>query len=149
MALMFADSVSGRLPLLVTALAALLCFGCGEGVQDETGSATLGQLEETSPGDCNSTVAVAMQAAQICARSGCSFGSNECADVQAAFLGFFTDPVCAAAFDAGELEGLPGNASLDAEGQLKHVGDVICSSVVQCGLCGAGPPGVCGGPCGE
>jgi hypothetical protein len=108
---------------------------------------------ETSPGQCNAIVATALSSAQQCYRSECAPGSAACDDVIGAFGAFFGDPVCAAAFAAGELNGLPENASIQPAGPntgaAKHVGDVICSGVEQCELCPIAPEGVCTDACAD
>ncbi|MBW1904858.1 MAG: hypothetical protein JRE45_19820 [Deltaproteobacteria bacterium] len=70
----------------------------------------------------------------------------------ATLSGFFGAPDCDAAFTAGELEGLPGNASTQPAGpdagQPKHVQEVICNAIVVCGFCiPAVNLGICGQIC--
>ena len=126
------------------ALALTLLFGCGD-IDGETGS----QSAELNAGQCNAIVATSLSSAQRCARGECGF--DECTDVGGALLDFFANnPECGALFDAGDANGLPGNASIHPQTDaLKHIGDVICGSVVQCGLCPVAPPGACTGPCEE
>ena len=95
---------------------------------------------------------ISLGAAQSCWNFGCLPEDLECAEVGAAFLGFFGDPACFEAFANGELNGLPENASIQPNGpnagQGKHMGDVICTSVAQCGFCGAAASvGVCRAQC--
>jgi hypothetical protein len=125
------------------AAAAVMLVGCGEGGGDETGSLA---LEQTTAGQCNSIVATALGSAQECLRVGCTPGDDACDAVTGAFMGFFGDPDCAAAFAAAELNGLPGNASFQPAGTPvggKHIPDIVCSGVVQCGLCPVAPSGLC------
>jgi hypothetical protein len=136
--------ISASSALLVTAMMVTLSFGCGEGIEGDTGS----QSAELTKGECNAIVARALGSAQECFRSGCDAVSDECDDVRGAFGGFFGNEDCLAAFDAGDLNGLPGNASQDPDTlEAKHVGEVICSSVLQCGLCPVAPPTVCTDTC--
>ena len=92
-----------------------------------------------------------MKTAQQCWRGDC--GAAECLEVADTLFGFF-DPEedCGAAFAAGELEGLPGNASVQPAGPdetaPKHIQEVICNSVKLCGFCGpAVQLGICGQLC--
>jgi hypothetical protein len=135
--------LSASLTLVATTLMLTLSFGCGEGVEGETGS----QAAELSKGQCNAIVATNLRAAQRCARGEC--GVDECTDVGGAFFEFFvSNPECAAFFDTSDVNGLPENASIHPQtGALKHIGEVICGSVVACGLCEGAPPNVCTGPC--
>jgi hypothetical protein len=135
--------VSASLTLVATTLMVTLSFGCGEGIDGETGS----QSAELSEGQCNAIVATNLSAAQRCARGEC--GVEECTDVGGAFFEFFVNnPDCADFFAAGDVNGLPGNASIHPRtGEVKHIGEVICGSVVACGLCQGAPPGVCTGAC--
>ena len=136
--------LSGSFIPLVTALMVTLSFGCGEGIEGETGS----QSAELSTGQCNAIVATATRSAQRCFRGQC--GAEECSDVQGAFLDFFmNNPECADFFDAGDANGLPGNASVHPQtGATKHIGEVICNAVLQCGLCPFAQPDVCPESCG-
>ncbi len=131
--------------LLATAMMVTLSFGCGEGIEGETGSQSAG----LNAGECNAIVATNLQAAQRCARGEC--GDAECTDVGGAFFDFFVNnPECAGFFETGDVNGLPGNASIHPQtGEAKHIADVICSAVLQCGLCPGAPPGVCTADCAE
>ena len=131
--------VSPSLTLVATTLMVTLSFGCGEGIEGETGS----QSAELSRGQCNAIVATNLSAAQRCARGEC--GVDECTDVAGAFFDFFVNnPECAGFFETGDVNGLPENASIHPQtGEAKHIGDVICGSVFACGLCPGAPPGVC------
>ena len=125
------------------AATAFMIAGCGEGSGDDIGSLA---LEQTTAGQCNQIVATALGAAQECLRVGCEPGDGACEEVSGAFSGFFGDDDCAAAFAAAELNGLPGNASFQPAGTPvggKHIPDVVCSGVVQCGLCPFAPPTLC------
>ncbi|MFW2387500.1 MAG: hypothetical protein ACN4G0_04135 [Polyangiales bacterium] len=134
--------VSTSLSIVATALMVTLSLGCGEGIGDETGS----QSAELNKGQCNAIVATALSSAQRCARGEC--GVAECTDVGGALGAFFGDENCAGLFATGDANGLPGNASIHPQtGEIKHVGDVICGSIVACGLCPFAPPGACDGPC--
>ncbi len=134
---------------IATALSLLLVLGCGEGVEGETGSVSLGQSDGTNTGECNRIVAGGMETAQICYRSGCELLGEECDGFRADFAQYFANADCATDFLAGEADGLAGNAALHPQtGEIKHIGEVICSAVVQCGLCNPEVPAVCGGPCG-
>ena len=129
----------------LTTLMVTLSFGCGADFEGDTVS----QSAELNSGQCNAIVATNLSAAQRCARGEC--GIDECEAVGGAFFDFFVNnPECAGFYVTGDVNGLPGNASIHPEtGAIKHVGEVICSSVVQCGLCPGAPPGVCVGPCQE
>lgn len=136
--------VSASLTLVATTLMVTLSFGCGEGVEGETGS----QSAELSKGQCNAIVARSLGTAQECFRSGCGLSSQECDEVRGVFGAFFGNGDCLTAFNDGDLNGLPGNASIHPRtGEAKHVGEVICSSVLQCGLCPGAPPTVCTETC--
>jgi len=137
--------MTGGPAFFAAALAITLSFGCGEGIEGETGS----QSAELTAGQCNAIVARALRPAQQCYNVGCDEAA--CEEAGQAFFDFFGAPFCADAFAAGDLNGLPGNASVDpATGETKHVGEVICSAIIQCGFCPvAVPSGVCEGPCEE
>jgi len=137
--------ISASPAILVTAMMVTLSFGCGEGIEGETGS----QSAELTTGECNAIVATNLSSAQRCARGTC--GVAECTNVAGAFVDFFiNNPECAGFFANGDVNGLPGNASIHPQtGEAKHIGDVICSAVVQCGLCPDAPPGVCTTDCEE
>lgn len=137
--------VSAGLTLVATTLMVTLSFGCGEGIEGETGS----QSAELSAGQCNAIVATNLSAAQRCARGEC--GVEECTDVAGAFLDFFVNnDECAGFFESGDVNGLPENASVHPQtGESKHIGDVICASIVACGLCPGAPEGVCEADCEE
>lgn len=134
--------VSGALTLVATTLMVTLSFGCGADFEGETGS----QAAELSKGQCNAIVARNLSAAQRCARGQC--GIDECEAVGGALLEFFANEECRVFYGAGDVNGLPGNASIHPRtGEIKQIGEVICGSVVQCGLCPEAPPGVCDDPC--
>ncbi|MBW1758513.1 MAG: hypothetical protein JRJ80_20415 [Deltaproteobacteria bacterium] len=135
--------LSGSFIALLTALMVTLAFGCGEGIEGETGS----QSAELNTGQCNAIVATDLSSAQRCARGEC--GVDECTDVGGAFLEFFfLNPECAGFFETGDVNGLPGNASIHPQtGEAKHIADVICDSVLACGLCPDAPPDVCTETC--
>lgn len=136
--------VSSSLTLVATTLMVTLSFGCGEGIEGETGS----QSAQLNQGQCNAIVATATRSAQRCFRGQC--GADECSDVQGAFLDFFiNNPECAGFFDSGDVNGLPGNASVHPQtGATKHIGEVICNAVFQCGLCPFAQEDVCPESCG-
>ena len=109
-----------------------------------------GAHADNAEGTCNMIVANAMNTAQQCWRGDC--GTTECAEVLATLSGFFAAPGCGEAFGAGELEGLPGNASVQPagpdEGAPKHIQEVICNAVLVCGFCiPAVNLGICGQIC--
>ena len=113
-----------------------------------------GAHADNAAGTCNSIGARALNAAQACWNFECFPEDPECADVGAALLGFFGNPACAEGFANGEIQGITNSAALMPDGSndpgaVKHVGDVICSSVVDCGFCDAAIAfGVClGGFC--
>ena len=112
-----------------------------------------GAHADNARGSCNRIVANAMGAAQACWNFGCVPTDLECAEVGAALLGFFGAPGCGEGFASGELEGLTNSASARPAGapnagQAKHVQEVICTSVADCGFCGpAVALGVCGPFC--
>jgi len=116
------------------------------------GSTPVAQADNAT-GTCNRIVANAMNTAQACWNFGCVPTDLECAEVGAALLGFFGAPGCGEAFANGELEGLPGNAAAQPAGApdagaAKHIQEVVCTSVADCGFCGpAVALGVCGGFC--
>ena len=101
---------------------------------------------DTVEGQCNSIVAKALGAGQACWDSDCEV--DQCNQVGGALLEFFSDPACAEAYANGELDGLPGNAIIQPAGPdatgAKHLQDVICGSIVNCGFCaGALAAGIC------
>ena len=122
-----------------------LSFGCGEGIEGETGS----QSAELTAGECNALVASVIGTAQHCNQFGCS--ADECGELLDAFLEFFVIPPaeCAVAAGLGELNGLPGNAFTQPDGSpnagdAKHIQAVICGAAEACGLCDAAQSqGIC------
>jgi hypothetical protein len=104
-------------------------------------------------GECNSIIAEALGSAQICYNHGCDPGDAECYDVGMALLQFFSNQECADAYFNGELKGLAGSASFQPGGPnaggTKHITDVICGAIEECGLCGlcaaAQAAGICVG----
>lgn len=109
-----------------------------------------GAHADNARGTCNKVVANAMNTAQQCWRGDC--GPTECVEVADTLFGFFGAPGCGEAFANGELEGLPGNASIQPSGPdatlPKHVQEVICNAVLVCGFCiPAVQLGVCGQLC--
>ncbi len=64
--------VSTSLTVVATALMVTLSFGCGEGVEGETGS----QSAELNNGQCNRIVAGSLGLSQQCNQFGCSL--DEC-----------------------------------------------------------------------
>ena len=135
--------ISASSVLLATAMMVTLSFGCGEGIEGDTGS----QTAELSKGQCNAIVAGVIGTAQHCTRFGCS--ADECGELLDAFLEFFITPgECAVAAGDGELNGLPGNAFTQPggpnAGDPKHIQEVICGAAGACGLCDAGQAqGIC------
>ena len=109
-----------------------------------------GAHADNAKGTCNAIVANAMNTAQQCWRGDC--GAAECLEVADTLFGFFGAQGCGDAFAAGELEGLPGNASAQPagpdEGAPKHIQEVICNAVAVCGFCiPAVQLGICGQLC--
>jgi len=138
--------ISASSALLATAMMVTLSFGCGEGIEGETGS----QSAELSKGQCNALIRRALGTAQECFRSGCDVISQECDEVRGVFGAFFGNEDCFDFFGAGDVNGLPENAAVHPRtGEGKHIGDVICGSVVQCGLCPQASALVCGAACEE
>jgi hypothetical protein len=92
-------------------------------------------------GECNRIVATAVGSGQACYNFGCVPTDSECIDVGSALLSFFGDPECAEAYANGELNGLSGNAIIQPAGPdaggAKHMQDVICTSIAECGFCAA------------
>ena len=129
--------VSGSSILLLTALMFTLSFGCGEGIEGDTGS----QSAQLIKGQCNAIVASSLRTAQECQRISCEPGSDQCDEALSTLTEFVTTEGCLAAFGAEELNGLPGNASIQPAGPnagaAKHIGVVVCESVNDCELCGA------------
>lgn len=108
---------------------------------------------DSTAGICNSIVASGMRSAQVCENMSCMPGDDACIDVTNVFVEFVATPGCLDAFADGELNGLPGNASVQPggpnEGGVKHIQDVICGAVYDCGLCpSALGVGICVLPCG-
>jgi hypothetical protein len=142
--------ISTSSALLVTAMMVTLSVGCGDGSAGDTGYIEAAQRQTTN-GTCNAIVATAMGAAQQCFNSGCMPGGPACEEVTGALFGFFGNLDCATAFANDESNGLAGSASFQpagpAAGTGKHIADVICAGVVQCGLCPVAPEGVCDPEC--
>ena len=132
--------ISTRPAFFAAALVITLSFGCGEAAEGETGSSTLG-LEEASNGQCNRIVAKSLRTAQECQRISCDPGSDQCIEALDTLTEFVSTPGCLAAFGAEELNGLPGNASIQPAGPnagaAKHIGVVVCEAVDDCNLCEA------------
>jgi hypothetical protein len=108
---------------------------------------------DSTAGICNSIVASGMRPAQACENMSCLPGDEVCMDVTNVFIEFVTTEGCLDAFANGELDGLPGNASIQPNGPdaggVKHVQDIICGAVSDCGLCeSALGVGICVLPCG-
>ena len=108
---------------------------------------------DNARGTCNRIVANVLSTAQYCARSNeCAPGATECIEATNVLFEFFATPGCAEAFADGELDGLGGNAiTIPAgpkEGEAKNLSDVICGSILDCGLCPAALAfGVCPATC--
>ncbi len=98
-----------------------------------------GAHADNAKGTCNSIVARDLGAAQVCENSSCVPGDDACMDVTNAFMEFVATPGCLEALADGELNGLPGNASVQPAGPnaggAKHIQEVICGAVEDCGLC--------------
>jgi hypothetical protein len=138
--------LSASFTLLVTALMVVLPFGCGEAGDTGTGSTAL-EVTEFNDGECNRIVARALGDAQQCTPEDCA-----CEEIEGAAIDFFGDQPffdgpCTAAFAAGELNGLVGNAATQPAGPNagagKNIANVVCTSVATCDLCASVPPGTC------
>lgn len=139
--------ISASSVLLATAMMITLSFGCGEGTEGDTGYAEAAQ-RQTTDGTCNSTVARNLRTAQKCFRSGCEPESTECRVVDDVLTELINDPYCGPAIFFDELNGFPSGNPVDTpEGELKHMGVVICSAIRGCDLCGDLPLGFCPGIC--
>jgi hypothetical protein len=129
--------ISTRPAFFTAALVITLSFGCGEGIEGETGS----QSAELINGQCNAIVASSLRTAQECQRISCEPGSDQCMEALDTLTEFAFTPGCLAAFGDGELNGLPGNASIQPAGPnaeaAKHIGVVVCEAVDDCNLCEA------------
>ena len=125
--------VSTSLTVVATALMVTLSFGCGEGVEGETGS----QSAELNNGQCNRIVAGSLGLSQQCNQFGCSL--DECAELVATFDEFFSS--CGDAFFAGELNGLTGSA-LGTPGDPGPIQEVLCGANEACDETCAGLQGV-------
>ncbi|KPK13672.1 MAG: hypothetical protein AMJ62_14740 [Myxococcales bacterium SG8_38] len=92
-------------------------------------------------GECNRIVARALGSGQACYNFGCLPTDSECIDVGSALLSFFGNLECAEAYANGELDGLGGNAIVQPAGPnaggTKHMQEVICTSIAECGFCAA------------
>ena len=110
-----------------------------------------GAHADNENGSCNRIVAHALNVSQSCWNFGCL--PEDCVEVGAALFGFFEAPGCGEGFATGDLEGLTNSASTQPEGAMnagvaKHIAEVVCNSVAECGLCPfAGPLGECAGFC--
>jgi hypothetical protein len=126
---------------------ATLSFGCGEGNGGDTGYAEAAQ-RQTTDGTCNSTVAKNLRTAQQCFRAGCEPESTECGVVLGVLTELITDDYCGPAILSDELNGFPSGNPVDTgEGELKHMGVVICSAISDCEACVFLPEGFCPGIC--
>jgi hypothetical protein len=92
-------------------------------------------------GECSRLIATATGSGQACYNFGCVPTDAECVDVGSALLQFFGSPECADAYNDGELNGLGGNAIIQPAGPnaggTKHIQEVICTSIAECGFCAA------------
>lgn len=135
--------VSASSALLAVAMMVTLSFGCGETGDTDSGYSGLSaeQAKANSKGTCNAIVARALGTAQQCNKFGCSLDGPECGELSATFVEFFVaNPDCGVALGAGELNGLPGNASTQPgrgpnAGGPKHIAEVICGAIEECGFC--------------
>ena len=119
--------ISASSALLVTAMTVTLSFGCGEGIEGDTGS----QSAQLTNGQCNAIVARSLGLSQQCNQFGCS--ADQCAELAATFNEFFDPDIdCAAALFAGELNGLGGSALRGPDGKPKHIEEVICGAAEAC-----------------
>ncbi len=112
-----------------------------------------GAHADNANGSCNRIVANAMGTSQVCWNFGCVPQDLECAEFTQAFVAFFGDQACAEGFATGDLQGVTNAAALMPDGSsdpggVKHITEVVCNGVAQCGLCPvAGALGNCGGFC--
>jgi len=125
--------ISASSALLATAMMVTLSFGCGEGIEGETGS----QSAQLTKGQCNAIVARSLGTAQQCNKFGC--GLEECIELSDTFNEFFGSG-CGTPLGSGDLNGLPGNASTQPgrgpnAGGPKHIAEVICGAIEECGFC--------------
>jgi hypothetical protein len=94
---------------------------------------------DNAKGTCNAIVATELGTAQECSRMSCEPGSAQCMDITNTFVEFVATEGCVEAFQNGELNGLPGNASIQPSGPdagaVKNVNEVICNAIASCGLC--------------
>jgi hypothetical protein len=131
--------ISTRSAFFAAALVIPLSFGCGDATEGEAGSSTLG-LEEASNGQCNAIVANSLRTAQECQRISCEPGSDQCVEAFSTLVEFVSTPGCLEAFGNEDLNGLPGNASVQPAGPnagaTKHIGLVICEAIEGCERCG-------------
>jgi hypothetical protein len=107
---------------------------------------------DDTAGTCNAIVATALGSAQTCENMSCMPGDAACMDITNGLFEFVTTPGCLVAFQNGELNGLPGNASNQPggpdAGTFKHIADVVCGAIEDCGLCPAALMfGICGSLC--
>ena len=95
---------------------------------------------KNSKGTCNAIVATELGTAQECSRTmSCEPGTEQCIDITNALMEFVATPGCVEAFADGELNGLPGNASVQPggpkAGDTKRIQRVICGAIKDCSLC--------------
>ncbi|MBT8426911.1 MAG: hypothetical protein KJO02_02655 [Erythrobacter sp.] len=141
--------ISASSALLVTAMMVTLSFGCGDGTGGDTGYAEAGQMQ-TTDGTCNAIAARSLKTAQECYRSrACEPGSAECNEALEVLGELFGDEYCGPAMLNDELNGLPtGNPINMPEGssrpgEPKHLQEVLCTAISDCGACPALPPTFC------
>ena len=126
--------ISASSSLLVTAMMVTLSFGCGEGIEGDTGS----QSAQLTNGQCNAIVARVIGTGQQCNQFGCEADGPECAELSLAFGEFFGSG-CGGPLGSGDLNGVPGNASTQPAGPNaggpKHMAEVVCGAIEVCGFC--------------
>ena len=130
--------ISASSALLATAMMVTLSFGCGEGIEGETGS----QSAQLNNGQCNRIAARSLGLSQQCGQFGCD--TDQCAELVETFNEFFDN--CGEAFFAGELNGLAGSA-LGTPDDPGPIQEVLCAADFACDPTCAGLRGV--GLCSE
>ena len=129
--------ISASSALLATAMMVTLSFGCGEGIEGETGS----QSAQLNNGQCNRIVARSLGLSQQCGQFGCD--EDQCAELALVFEEFTP---CVPAFFAGQLNGLAGSAA-GTPGDPGPIQEVLCAADFACDPTCAGLRGV--GLCSE
>jgi len=116
--------ISASSALLATAMMVTLSFGCGEGIEGDTGS----QSAELNNGQCNRIVANAIGTSQQCGNQGCS--ADECVELALVFEEWAAS--CVGDFLGGNLNGLAGSAAIQPNGDPGPIQEVICRASFSC-----------------